>query len=300
MADLNAIMLFCKVWECGSFSKAAKLTGSPISTVSRKISELEQGLGLRLMERSTRALHLTDAGNEYYKHCHQAIDTIEQANVSISSRLNTVVGTLRMTMPPGLERCLIMPLVTGFQLRYPEVRVNIYTTEENIDLYGQDYDLAFRVGELADSGLHARQLMHYRHLLVTSPAYIASKGLPQHPADLQYHRVIAFAASKKGVRWMFTRGKKKQQISLIPSLVINDHLSKQFAVEQGLGITELPQILCADELKTGRLVEVLTAWRFMPFATSEVPLSIVYPSNKQLAKLVRLFVDYAVGYMRGG
>ncbi len=299
MADLNAIMLFCKVWECGSFSKAAKLTGVPISTVSRKISELEQGLGLRLMERSTRALRLTDAGNEYYKHCRQAIDAIEKANVSLNNRLNAVVGTLRMTIPPGLERCLIMPLVTGFQSCYPGVRMNIYTTEENLDLYAQDYDLAFRVGELADSGLYARQLMTYRHVLVASPGYLASKGLLQHPADLRYHRVIAFAASPVGMQWMFTRGKKKEQIKLKPSLVINDHLSKQLAAEQGLGITELPQILCVDELKTGRLVEVLTAWRFMPFATPEVPLSIVYPSNKQLAKLVRLFVDYAAEYTRG-
>ncbi len=298
MTDLNAIMLFCKVWECGSFSNAAKQTGYPVSTVSRKVSELEQVLGLRLMERSTRALHLTDAGREYYEHGRYALETIEKANILISNRLNSVVGTLRMTTPPGLERCLIMPIVTGFQSRYPEVRVYIHTSEENIDLYGQDYDLAFRVGELEDSGLHACQLMRYRHILVASPAYIKANGMPQQPPDLQHHRLIAFAAASAGMRWTFMRDKKKQHYTLSPVLVINDHLSKRLAAEQGLGITELPQLLCNQELKTGRLVEVLTAWDFTSFATSEVPLSIVYPSNRQLAKLVRLFVDYAIEYTR--
>lgn len=297
MIDLNAVMLFCKVWECGSFSKAAKQTGYSISTVSRKMSELEQVLGLRLLERSTRALHLTDAGREYYEHCRHALEQVEKANALISNRLSAVVGTLRITIPPGLERCLIMPIVTGFQSLHPEVRVYIHTSEENIDLYGQGYDLAFRVGELEDSALHARQLMRYRHILVASPVYLETNGMPQQPSDLQHHRLIGFASASAGMRWTFMR-KKKQHYTFLPVLAIDDHLSKQLAAEQGLGITELPQLLCEQELKAGRLVEVLSEWKFTSFTTSEIPLSIVYPSNKQLAKLIRLFVDYAVEHTR--
>ena len=297
MIDLNAMALFAKIVECESFSVASKRMGVPISTISRKLTQLEKALGVRLIERSTRKLRMTELGQEYYGYCRRAMQEIESANQMIHARQNDVAGTLRITVPPSLEQCLVLPLVSGFQRKYPKVRVRVWVTQQYINFIDDDIDLALRVGELQDSSLVARQLLVYRHVLVAAPRYLATAGVPEHPSQLKDHRLICFADRYGQAVWTFTNDTEVEKLVVEGVLALNDFVGLQSAAQANLGITELPSIMCAKALADGSLVEVLPGWSFSPLSTASIALHAVYPSNRNLPRLVRLFKDYCVEHI---
>lgn len=175
MADLNALAVFAKVVSAGSFSEAARRLKMPISTVSRRISELEDQLGVRLIERSTRNLRLTDLGAEVLEHAVRNAELSEAVESIVSNRLADVSGTLHLSAMPSVSDTLLTPLVTAFQDSYPNVRVHILVTERMVDLIAEGFDLAFRLGPLKDSRLVARRILTYRHRLVASPSYLKGR-----------------------------------------------------------------------------------------------------------------------------
>ena len=175
MADLNSLALFAKVVEAGSFSEAARRLKMPISTVSRRIAELEDQLGVRLLERSTRNLRLTELGAEVLEHAVRSAELNEAVESVVSNRLSDVSGTLKLSAPPSVSDTLLTPLVTAFQASYPNVRVQILVTERLVDLIAEGVDLAFRLGALKDSCLVARRVLTYRHQLVASPSYLETQ-----------------------------------------------------------------------------------------------------------------------------
>ena len=295
MKDLVSIALFVKVAKHKSFSEAAKRLGVSVSTVSRKVSQLEQSLGVRLIERSTRRLRLTHVGESYYELCQLGIEEFESASLMVNNCQVEADGILRLSVPPSLDKCLVIPLVSQFQEKYPKVRIRIWSSDQKLNLIDDGIDLALRVGKLKDSNLVARKLLDYRHILVASPGYLKKSGYPEVPTDLNEHRLISFTEWYGDTNWTFTRGSVSEVHTVSEDLALNDYIGLQMSAEADNGITELPSIICHNSLSKGTLVEVLPEWKFSPFrSTQTVTLSAVYPSKRHLSSLVRLFKDFCV------
>ncbi len=290
--DLNAMALFVKVVEHKSFTAASRRLGVPISTVSRKVSELEKTLGVRLLERSTRQLRLTELGQDYYAYCHRGLEEIETGTLMLNERQAEIAGTLRLSVPPGLADRLVVPLVSAFQAAYPAVTVRILITERNVDFIQDAVDLALRVGELKDSSMVARPLIRYRHVLVGAPVYLDRFGAPDHPRDLPGHRMITFGGWFDAVALKLVNKGHVHTVRVDGVLSLNDYAGIQNATEAGQGIAEIPSIICGEALRDGRLVEVMPGWRLSP-----TTLSAVYPSNRNLSRIVRLFKDFCIEHI---
>ena len=291
-ADLNAMALFVKVVEYKSFSEASRRLGVPISTVSRKVSELEKELDVRLLERSTRSLRLTELGQEYYAYCRRGLEEIEMGTLLLSERQAEISGTLRLSVPPGLADRLIVPLVILFQEKYPAVKVKVLSTERDVDFIQDAVDLALRVGDLKDSNLIARPLIRYRHVLVSSPEYLHQTQVLRNPSDLLEHRVIIFGGWFGDTSLKLYKDGKSQTVSIEGVLCLNDYTGILRAVEAGQGIAEIPAIFCGEALNDGRLIEIMPKWRLLPTV-----LSAVYPSNRNISRIVRLFKDFCVEHV---
>ena len=293
MIDKNAMALYVKVVENNGFSNAARREGVPVSTISRKISELEKVLGARLLERSTRRMRTTEIGQEYYERCRRGLEEFEAANLLISDRQSEVSGTLRISVPPGISDAIVAPLVAGFQALYPNVVFRVLVTDRYVHLIEDGIDLAMRVGELDDSTLVARRLIRYRHVLVASPDYLEKAGHPKHPRDLDDHPLIAFSPWFGEPVWRLTDGRKLEKVLVKPGFSINDYDGVQRAVLDDSGVGEIPSLVYGKQLEAGRLVEVMPNWHFEP-----VSLSAVYSARLNLSRVVRLFKDFCVEHIK--
>ena len=219
MTDLNSLMIFAKVVEAKSFSEAGRLLKMPTSTVSRRVADLEEQLGVRLIERSTRRLRLTDVGSEVFEHAKHSAEISGAVDNIASNHLSTVSGELRLAAPPSISDTLLAPLVGAFQASYPDVRIQLFITDRIVDQIAEGVDLAFRVDpQLKDSSLVARRILTYRHQLVASPAYLGSGKPPQKPQDLLQHRLLAFSFWKPVNVWSFVNGKKRETLAFHPHL----------------------------------------------------------------------------------
>ena len=291
-SDINAIALFVKVVEHKTFSEAARRLDVPVSSVSRKVSELEKALDVRLLERSTRQLRVTELGQEYYAYCRRGLEEIEAGGLMLHERQAEISGTLRLSVPPGLADRLVVPLVTAFQATYPAVTVRVFITDRNVDFIEDAVDLALRVGKLEDSSLVARPLCRYRHILVVSPGYLQAFGTPEHPDELPAHRMITFDGWFNNVTLKLVHGDQVRKVKIEGVLALNDYTGILSAAEVGEGIAEIPSLICGEALLDGRLVEVMPDWRFPP-----TTLSAVYPTNRNLSRIVRLFKDFCVEHV---
>jgi DNA-binding transcriptional LysR family regulator len=290
MVDLNSLVVFAKVVEANSFSEAARRLKMPISTVSRRIAELEDQLGVRLLERSTRSLRLTEIGTEVLEHAVRTAELGEAVANVVSNRLANVSGTLRLSAPPSISDTLLTPLVTAFQASYPNVRVQVLVTDRFVDHIAEGIDMVFRLGTLKDSTLVARRLLTYRHQLVASPAYLEGCRSPEKPQDLLGHRLLAFSHWKPDSSWTFIHrnGKHKETLAFQPFLSMNDYAGLAPALLAGAGIGDLPPVVQPDLVRQGRLVEVMPDWRFRTF-----DLSLVHLGNRHISKPCRLFKEFA-------
>jgi DNA-binding transcriptional LysR family regulator len=290
VADLNSLAIFAQVIEANSFSEAARRLKMPTSTVSRRIADLERQLGLRLIERSTRSLRLTDVGSEVLEHAQHGAEIGNAVDNIASQHLSGISGTLRISAPPSISDSLLAPLVGAFQKTYPEVRVQIFITERIVDQIAEGVDLAFRVGELEDSSLVARRLLTYRHQLVAAPAYLRKHRPPKTPQDLLGHRLLAFSFWRPQNSWTFvnTRGKGRETLTFQPYLSINEYAGLASALLRGTGIGELPPIVQPRLLREGRLAEVMAGWRLRTFN-----LSLVHLGNRFIPRAVRVFKEFA-------
>jgi DNA-binding transcriptional LysR family regulator len=291
MTDLNSLMIFAKVVEANSFSEAARRLNVPISTISRRVAELEGHLGVRLLERSTRSLRLTEIGSEVLEHAQRSAELSETVDNIVSNSLSNVSGTLRLSAPPSISDSLLVPLVSPFQASYPNVRVQILLTERVVDHIVDGVDLVFRIGALKDSTLVARRLLTYRHQLVASPAYIEKCKPPRTPRDLLGHRLLTFSHWKPESSWSFTHvnGKDKETLTFQPYLSMNDFAGLAHALLAGAGIGDLPPLVQPELLRDGRLVEIMPKWRFRSFT-----LSVVHLGNRHIPRTVRLFQEFAI------
>jgi DNA-binding transcriptional LysR family regulator len=290
MADLNSLVIFAQIVEANSFSEAARRLKMPTSTVSRRIAELEEQLGVRLLDRSTRRLRLTDVGSEVLEHAQRGAQLSQAISDIASNHLLTVAGTLRISAPPSISDSLLAPLINGFQARYPEVKVQVLITERLVDHIADGIDLVFRIGALRDSSLVARKLLSYRHQLLASPEYLKKCKGPKTPKDLREHRLLAFSRWKPENRWNFTHvnGRDKETIHFQPYLSMNDYAGVLPAILSGVGIGELPPVFMPGLSRKGDLVEVMPKWRFATF-----DLWLIHLGNRHVPRAVRVFKEFA-------
>jgi DNA-binding transcriptional LysR family regulator len=290
MTDLNALVIFAKVVEAKSFSEAARRLRMPVSTVSRRVAELEDQLGVRLLDRSTRALRLTDLGSEVLEHAQRSADASEAVENIVSNQQSNVTGMLRLSAPPNISDTLITPLVSAFQVSYPNVRVKILIAERYVDHIGDGVDTVFRLGALKDSSLVARRILSYRHQLVASPDYLRNCKPPEAPQDLLGHRLIAFSYWRPESHWTFVHvnGKDEETLTFQPHLSMNDFAGLTTALLAAGGIGDLPPIVQPELMRAGRLIEVMPQWRFR---TQD--LSLVHLGNRNMPRLMRLFNEFA-------
>ena len=291
MTDLNSLVMFAKVVEANSFSEAARRLKIPVSTVSRRIAELENQLGVRLLERSTRSLRLTDVGSEVFEYAQRSADLSAAVGNIASNHLSNISGVLRISAPPSISDSLLAPLTGAFQATYPGVRVQVLVTERMVDHIAEGVDLAFRVGTLKDSALIARKILTYRHQLLASPVYLAQCKALKKPQDLLDHKLLAFARWRPQSRWNFTHvnGREKETLNFQPYLSMNDYTGIASALLAGRGIGELPPIVQPELVQQGRLIEVMPKWRFQT-----LDLSIIHLGVRHIARPVRVFKEFAV------
>jgi DNA-binding transcriptional LysR family regulator len=283
--DLNEILVFARVVQTGSFSEAARMLDMPKSTVSRRISELEERIGARLLQRTTRKLGLTDVGRLYFEYAARIVAEAEQAEQAITQLQSAPRGLLRVSMP--LSFAHFGPVLAEFLQKYPDVQVEVICTDRPVDLIEENFDVALRAGHLADSSLVARQLGILKRVLVAAPAYCAKHGAPKTPAELAQHACISFGAGATPNVWTLFSDDGRVEVRVTPRVVVNDlEMARNVAVA-GLGIASLSEFVCRDDLREGRLQVVLPDW-----CSTSVPLQAVYPTARHMSPKLAAFLDH--------
>jgi DNA-binding transcriptional LysR family regulator len=275
--DLNEIVVFTRVVQAGSFTAASARLGMPKSTVSRRIAELEERVGARLLQRTTRKLSLTDVGRIYYEHCARIVAELEEAQLAVTRLQATPRGLLRVTAP--LTFAILGPIVAEFLGRYPDVQLELLCTDRRVDLVDERFDVALRAGFTPDSTLVARRLGVVRRTLFAAPELADRIGSLKDPAQLERHDCIVFAV--EGNVWKLTAGNKSVEVTVRPRLVVNDYDMLRAVARGGFGLALLPEYQCVEDLGAGRLRRILEGW-----AAPEVPVFALYPSSRHLSPKV--------------
>lgn len=287
MIDIDALIVFAKVVEAGSFSAASRRIGIPLSTVSRRVADLEDRLGVRLLERSTRRLRLTEVGAEVLEHARRGIEIEDAVAALTSNRAAEARGTVRISVPPGLSDSLFVPLIVEFQAAHPGVTVTVLATDRHVDLIAEGIDLAFRTGPLKDSSLVARPILRFRHLLLANRKALEGKAPPQVPADLLDFPLCAFTGWPDEVTWRLEKQGDLTTLTFRPHLALNDYLGIGAALVAGVGIGEMPSIVAPAWRAQSGLIEVLPDWQF-PLEE----LFMLHVGNRHAALPLRLFKEH--------
>jgi DNA-binding transcriptional LysR family regulator len=283
--DLNELLVFAKVVQAGSFTVAARGLRMPKSTVSRKVSELEERVGAQLLQRTTRKLRLTDVGQAYYEHCARIVAEAEQAELAVTRMQAAPHGLLRVTAP--LTFSFLAPIVAEFLKHYPEVQLELVCTDRSVDLVQDGFDLAVRAGRLADSSLIARKLGSVERVVVAAPSYLAERGAPRNPKDLERHDCLVFGAGMEGNVWTLHSGNKSVQVSVRARMVVNEPDMLRAVALAGAGIALLPTLPSVTDFTSGRLRRLLPDW-----SSSGAPVHAVYPGTRHHSPKVMAFVDF--------
>jgi DNA-binding transcriptional LysR family regulator len=290
--DLNEILTFASVAELGSFTRAATRLGIPKSTASRRVAALETRLGARLIQRSTRRLSLTSEGAEYFARISRVVADIDEAEQAVRGRDSEPRGRVRVTAPEDFGQWFVAPLAAEFAAIHPGVDVEIIMTDRDVDLVAEGFDISVSGGKLKDSSLVVRQLGLSRLIFVASPKYLKRRGTPSRPEDLRGHECLHFSASRRPGMWEFKGPKGPIWLRVSGRFASNSFTALRDAALAGLGVAWMPDYIVANELKRGRLVEILGG-----LAPGPVEMYALFPSNRNLAARVRRLIDFLVERM---
>jgi DNA-binding transcriptional LysR family regulator len=286
MLDLNDIVVFAKVVEAGSFTAAARLLGMPKTTVSRRIAALEREVGVRLIQRTTRTLKVTDAGRDYYAQSSRALRTIEEANLRLAEARAEPSGTIRISAPVGFGAHFLTETVFDFLAAFPKTRAELHLTDDQLNLVQSGIDVAFRTGVLADSTLVARKLGAAHRILCASPDYLNDRGVPAEPADLARHDCVIAGPSTSGANWVLDGPRSRETIAVSGRFAANEMLAVMAAAIAGYGVGQLPRGIAEAAIRNGQLRRVLN-----DYTTPAGGLYAVYPSSRHLSPLVKAFIE---------
>ncbi|SCA57425.1 Uncharacterized HTH-type transcriptional regulator YafC [Candidatus Terasakiella magnetica] len=289
MSKESQMYIFAQAVKDGSFSAAARHLHLTPSAISKQISALEDRLGVRLLNRTTRKLNLTEAGARYLDHCQRILSEIENAESEVGGMRDAPKGTLRVNAPVVMGARRIAPLLVEFRERYPEINVEMNLTDTRVDLMDTNDDVALRIGEeLYDSTMIARKICKLRRIVYTSPLYIEKYGEPQAPQELLDHNCITYNEPAYLNDWPFINCPGQKIYKVKGSFVSNNGEAHHYAALQGLGIARLATLLAGEKLKNGELVEILRD--FEP--PSRVFFWALYPQNRYVTPKLRVFIDY--------
>lgn len=292
--DLLGVMaLFARVVETGSFSRAATELGLTQPTASKRIAALERRLGVRLLERSTRRLRPTPAGQEFHARCRRLVHEAEDIESTVRAGARTVAGRIRVACPMAFGQMYVVPLVIRFIATHPEASVDLVMNDRFVDLIEEGVDLAIRLANLEDSGLHARPLAEAPRVLVASPAYLRAKGVPKTPVDLESHRFIVYAylAAPERIQLLSSAGGAEAHVTA--SLRVNNAEAMRAAAVAGLGVAQLPVWCAAGELARGALRVVLPDW-----SLPANRVQMVYASARYVPTRVQRFMDFLAAELK--
>jgi len=278
---------FAAILMRGSFTAAAKSLGVTTGAITRRLNALEARLGVKLMNRSTRRLSLTESGRHYYNAIAPALAQIESAADLVHDLSMEPRGELRVSLPMNFGRLYVMPHLPAFMQRWPGIELDVHFDDRFVDLIGEGFDLAIRIGALTDSRLVARRLAETRRILVASPDYLARRGVPQRPADLVDHDCLHYTHFRDTATWEFHRGAEELHIPVRGRLKSNYGVPLVDAALHGGGIVQSATFAIAEELAGGRLQEVLRDWSLVPIA-----VHAVYPSRDYRPRKLEAFIEF--------
>jgi len=286
---LEDMRLFAAVAAARSFTAAARSLGMPKQTVSRRIAELEAGLDVRLLHRTTRRLHLTDVGAAYAERCAEIVRQAEEANRAVTDVAASPRGTLRVTADPELGDAFLTGIVVDYARKFPDVALEVTLTRRRVRLVEEGFDLALRVGWIDDTTLTTTRLGPARVRYCASRDYLKKRGTPHTPAELADHDCLIVLADDAPMRWPFRGRKGPELIPVTGRLRFNSVAMARAAALAGLGIAIFPEFLCVADLRARRLTAVLDDWRIDAGA-----VWLVHPAGRYLAARVRAFAELAI------
>lgn len=288
MAPLTDVAVFVQVVDSGSFTAAAEKLQMSRAAVSKYVTRLENQLGARLLNRTTRRLSLTEVGRNYYERSRNALLELEEAELEVSRFQGAPRGNLRISVPMSFGILHISPIIAEFLKQYPEVTIDLLLDDRKVDVVDGGFDLAIRISSLPDSSLIARRLAPCRHVICATPGYIEQRGVPKVPADLAEHTIITYRYQESTYEWHFRSAAGKEiVVPVSSSSQMNNSLAIREAVLRHAGITRTPTFVVGPDLASGRLVALLT-----DFAILEISIYAVYASRQFLSPKVRAFVDF--------
>ena len=287
LKDLTSLRVFARVVELQSFSEVARRSGVTPATISKHVSSLEGQLGARLVNRTTRRLFITEAGQRLYEHCIRIMQELDQAEAEVAEVRGEPAGPLRVTAPMLFGLLRIAPRLPEFARQYPKVSIDLDLSVEKIDLFQERIDVAVRIAETVDPGLVAFRLAPYRRVFCASPAYLAAHGTPRTPEDLAQHNCLISRGAALNASWPVQRGNAIEPVRVNGNLVANHGEVVRAIALAGLGIMMTARLQVEEDLRAKRLVEVLAG-----YAPENRAIYAVLPRQGSLSPKVRAFVDF--------
>jgi DNA-binding transcriptional LysR family regulator len=285
MDRLTSMATFVKVVESGGFSAAARMLNISPSMATTHVQSLEERLGVRLLNRNTRMVSLTEVGQAYYERCLQILAEADDADRVAQALQATPRGVLRVNtsvaVPPFLA-----PVIAEFVALYPDISLSMTMTDQMVDLVEEGFDLAVRDMPVPDSSLIARRVATYRYVVCGAPSYLAKRGTPRQLVDLAHHNCLIFSRSGWGNEWRFADADGEHSVPVSGNLLANSANALRLAAVHGQGLAMAPGFLFADDIKSGRLIPILTE-----FSSTEHAINVIYPHRRHLSAKVRSFID---------
>ena len=294
MQRLECERMFAAVMETGSFAEAARRLGTSSGQASKLVSRLEADLGVRLLNRTTRALSPTEVGQAYYERIRALIEELDALGEAVKNRSGSVSGRLKLTAPLSFGNKQLVPALVDFATRFPEVSLEVGFSDRVVNLVDEGFDAAVRIGHQSDASTVVRKLCESRIVLAASPAYLAQHGTPATPQDLGRHDCVVDTNFKDRDTWHFRLDSKPVTVNVRGSIYLSNADACVAAAEAGLGITQVPSFVAGDAIHAGRLVPLLRGME-----PPAVPVQAVYPPGRHLALKVRALVDFLAERFRG-
>ena len=288
--DLNDIVVFTKVVETKSFTGAADALGLPKTTVSRKLAQLEERLGVRLVQRTTRKLALTEIGEAYYERCARIVADVAAAEQLVTDMQATPRGRLRVTAPVDFSARFLGEIVAEFLAQHPDINVELEATNRVVDMIDEGFDLALRFGQMPESTLIARKLCSLYLILVASPSYLARRGAPKTVEELDDHDHVLFTPASRNQTWTLVHDNGSDHtydFGRPARLASNNYGPVVDVARQGGGITLISDFMVMDDIRAGKLVHVLPEWHTRP-----TDVHAVYPARQNIPPRLTLFLDH--------
>ncbi len=290
MDKLKSLMIFMRSAQHGSFSEAARQLGMAPSAVSRAVLRLEDELGVRLLQRTTRSLTLTEAGNRFYQRCQQILNDLEEAELEVKQSQSMPIGTLRLDLSFTFGKMHIAPALLQFAAQYPQLNLNVSFNDRLLDLIEEGIDATVRIGMSSDSSLIMHYLATARYITCASPQYLAQYGTPTTPTELLQHRCVNFIypQTRREPNWKFEQDGKAIELAVDSYLQFDNSEVILEAVIQGAGVVQLPKFIAANAVARGDLQPILQSY------TTQVglPIAVLYPQKRYLSAKVLVFVEF--------